>query len=192
MTLSGFALIAVLTLGISLFGAIYYAARNDQSQPVDAIIVMGAAQYNGEASPVLSARLDEALQAYEEGLASVILVTGGGQEGDWTTEGDVSREYLMARGVPDDAILVENTGRNTWRSLQGAARLLLDRDLNRVLIVSDGFHLFRSKMMAQELGLEAYGRPADESPIRPNSQRELEFMIREWAGVVFHQIERRI
>ena len=171
-------------------GAIYVQARSNQSRPVDAIVVLGAAQYNGCPSPILKARLDEALAAYNEGVAPVIVVTGGRQSGDQFTEAEASRDYLVHHGVPENNILLEIKAHNSWQSMQGAANLLKDRGLKRVLLVSDGFHLFRVKLMAKDLGLKPYGRPAENSPIRQNSGRELSYAIREAGGVVAHLLGR--
>ncbi|HEY8448636.1 MAG TPA: YdcF family protein [Thermomicrobiales bacterium] len=176
--------LAVALLSGSLLLAIFRQARLDQSQPADAIVVLGAAQYDGRPSPVLEARLETALAAYQAGLAPLIVVTGGRQEGDRFTEAETERAYLIDHGVPASAILSENEGRSSWESMQGVAAILDERDLTRVLLVSDGFHLFRLKLMARELGLTAYGIPARNSPIRPRSGAELDYVIREAAGVV--------
>lgn len=180
---------AVLMLG-SLYVAIHMQARSDESRRVDAIVVLGTAQYNGRPSPVLRARLDEVIKAYGEGLAPVIVVTGGGQPGDAFTEAEASRDYLVEQGVPESAILLENEGRNSWESMQGAADLLEAEGLQRVLLISDGFHLFRLKMMAQELGLTPFGRPAADSPIRSGNGSESSYMVREMGAVVAHLIGR--
>jgi uncharacterized SAM-binding protein YcdF (DUF218 family) len=186
LTISIFLVVAVALAGAALMAAIYLQARSDQTRPVDAIVVMGAAQYNGRPSPILRARLDEALAAYQEGVAPVIVVTGGRQVGDQFTEAEASRDYLVDHGVPEDAILLENEAHNSWQSLQGASELLKDRNLSKVLLVSDGFHLFRVKMMAKDLGLEPFGRPASDSPIKRNSGSEFSYAFREAGGVVAH------
>lgn len=184
-------LVGLLTAGLgvvlgasALLAAIYWQARHDQTRPVDAIVVLGAAQYNGTPSPVLRARLDEVLAAYREGVAPLIVVTGGKQPGDQFTEAEASQQYLTDQGVPASAILLENEGRNSLQSMQGAARLLHARNVSRILLVSDGFHLFRVKLMARDLGLTPFGRPARHSPIRPWSSREVDYVVREAAGVV--------
>jgi uncharacterized SAM-binding protein YcdF (DUF218 family) len=182
--------VAAAFAGSALMAAIYVQARSDQTRPVDAIIVMGAAQYNGRPSPILRARLDEAFAAYREGVASLIVVTGGRQQGDQFTEAEASRDYLVERGVPAGSILLENDGHNSWQSIQGAADLLEARQLSKVLLVTDGFHLFRVKMMAKDLGLKPFGRPADDSPIQENSGREFSYAVREAGGVVAHLLGR--
>ncbi len=178
-------------LGASLVAAIYWQARSDQTRPVDAIVVLGTAQYNGRPSPVLRARLDRALKAYEGGGASVIVVTGGRNPGDLFTEAEASRDYLLERGVPEGALLLENQGRDSWQSMRGVARLLRARDLSEVLLVSDGFHLFRLKLMARDLDLTPYGAPAIGSPIKQGGGVEFGYVLREAAGVVAHLWQTR-
>lgn len=175
-------LVPLLILGV--MGAIYWEARHDDARPVDAILVMGAAQYNGDPSEVLEARLDHALELYRQGLAPVIIVTGGNQPGDAYTEAGTSEQYLIDRGVPPDAILMEDMGRDTWASMQNAATVAADRDIDTVLVVSDGFHLFRSERMAEAVGFDAYSSPTPGSPIEPWSGIEFSYVIRETGAVI--------
>lgn len=179
--------LVLLAGGLTVLGfmaAIYVQARNDEARQVDAIVVMGAAQYNGRPSPVLSARLDHALALYEQGNAPTIIVTGGKMEGDAYTEAGVSEQYLLDRGVPQDAILMEDQGADTWESMEAVGRIAEGREIGTVLVVSDGFHLFRSERMAEAVGLEAFSSPAPDSPIRPWSGDEFSYVIRETAAVI--------
>jgi uncharacterized SAM-binding protein YcdF (DUF218 family) len=185
------ALLAPPLLGLSLVGAIYWQARSDQTRSVDAIVVLGTAQFDGRPSPVLRARLDRSLAAYRDGYAPLIIVTGGRLPGDRFTEAEASRDYLVDHDVPERAILLENEGHSSWESMQGVAALLQERGLSRILLVSDGFHLFRLKLMARDLGLTAYGAPATASPIRRNSGLEFSYVLREAVGVVVHLWETR-
>ena len=187
--LIGVALVAVLApplLGISLVTAIYWQARTDQTRPVDAIVVLGTAQFNGRPGPVLRARLDRGLEVYQAGHAPLIVVTGGRQPGDQFTEAEAAQAYLIERGVPPDAILVEDRSHDSWQSMRGVAALLGQRGLNRVLLVSDGFHLFRLKKMAHDVGLIAYASAATDSPIRRGGPAEFGYVLREAAGVAVH------
>ena len=181
------ALVVVLTpplLAGSLIAAIYWQARTDQARPVEAIVILGTAQFNGRPGAVLRARLDRALSLYEGGSAPLLVVTGGRQPGDRFTEAEAARDYLIERGVQPAAILMENEGRNTWESMRGVAALLSEQGLSRVLFVSDGFHLFRVKLMARDLGLAAFAAPASDSPIRRGSAGEFSYVLREAAAVV--------
>lgn len=150
------------------FFQVYWAARNDDvtnKTRVDAIVVLGAAQYNGTPSPVLKSRLDHALDLYKQGIAPIIIVTGGNQLGDATTEAATSANYLLNRGVPDTNILREVQGVSTYDSLRDTAAFTKDRDINKVVVVTDGFHTKRAELIANEVGLKAIGSPAKDSPI---------------------------
>jgi uncharacterized SAM-binding protein YcdF (DUF218 family) len=184
MALSLFLAVAAPVLVLSVAGAVLWQARTDEARPVEAIVVLGAAQYNGRPSNVLQARLDHALTLYADGIAPVIVVTGGRAPGDAFTEAEASRDYLMRQGVPESAILMEDVGRDTWQSLQGVQDVLEKRGIEQILLVSDGFHLLRGKLMARELGFTAYGSAAPESPIEPWSAQELGYVVRETAGIL--------
>lgn len=162
----GAALIALLLAYLLVtLGQVAWASRRDGARPVQAIVVFGAAQYDGRPSPVLRARLDHAADLYRQGLAPSVVVTGGKQEGDRVTEATVAAEYLARHGVPEPAILREVAGRNSWQQLAAASAFLKRRGVTRVLLVSDGFHSARIQAMAGELGLEAWTSPARRSPI---------------------------
>jgi uncharacterized SAM-binding protein YcdF (DUF218 family) len=184
MALSLFLAVAAPVLVLSVAGAVLWQARTDEARPVEAIVVLGAAQYNGQPSNVLQARLDHALTLHADGIAPVIVVTGGRAPGDAFTEAEASRDYLMRQGVPEPAILMEDVGRDTWQSLQGVQNVLEERGIEQILLVSDGFHLLRGKLMARELGFSANGSAAPESPIEPWSAQELGYVVRETAGIL--------
>jgi len=143
---------------------IWQVGGQDDARPADAIVVLGAAQYDGSPSPVFEARLDHAVGLYEAGMAQVLVVTGGGAEGDRTTEAAVGRAYAIARGVPDSAILVEDRSRTTVQSLEAVGAMLRQRGLTNVVFVSDRTHMLRVLRIARDEGLAAYGSPAPDSP----------------------------
>ncbi len=164
------ALVGVLALVVAYLGftfiQVWLAARRDQARPVQAIVVLGAAQYNGRPSAVLRARLDHAYDLWRRGLARTMVVTGGRQPGDRFTEATASANYLATKGVPDDDVLRETRGRNSWESLAASATFLRQRGVHTVLLVSDPFHNERITLMADELGLRPYVSPTRTSPIR--------------------------
>jgi uncharacterized SAM-binding protein YcdF (DUF218 family) len=154
-------------------------SQQDQRRPVDAIVVLGAAQYNGRPSPVLRARLDHALALYREAQAPLILVTGGVGRGDTTSEARVGRRYLVAHGVPEDAVVAQDQGHTTMASMNAVTAWLRERGLHRVLLVSDPFHMFRLRLEARRTALEAYTSPTESSPISDNPDLELRYLFAE-------------
>lgn len=180
--------VALAVVGLGVYGAVTFlqvwqASRQDDARRAQAILVFGAAQYNGRPSPVLRARLDHAVELYERGFADTVVVTGGRRPGDTSgfTEASVSAEYLMKQGVPDAAVLREVSGRTSWESLAASAAFLKRRGITRVILVSDGFHALRVRAMAGELGLAASTSPSTASPIR--GTRKVRYLFRETAAV---------
>ena len=168
-------------------GAVYTGAlvmvlivsQQDQRREVDAIVVLGAAQYNGRPSPVLRARLNHALHLFREGHAPRIIVTGGMGLGDTTSEATVGRRFLVAHGIPADAVIVQAQGRSTQASMTAVGEWLEQEKLRRVLLVSDPFHMFRLRMEARRTNLEAYTSPTEDSPISDNPVLELRYLFAE-------------
>ena len=191
-TAAWFTLAALAIAGLFLIGAIYRQARTDGARPAEAIVVLGTAQYNGWPGPVFRARLDRALTLWRDGYAPLIVVTGGKMPGDGYTEAEAAWNYLVEAGVPPEAILSETAASDTWESMQGVAALLQPLGVDEVILVSDGFHLFRSRLMARDVGLQAWGSPADDSPIRTGGGGELAYVVREAAAVVAHLWQTRL
>lgn len=154
-------------------------SQQDQRRPVDAIVVLGAAQYNGRPSPVLRARLNHALSLYREGHAPRIIVTGGMGRGDTTSEATVSRRFLVTHGVPSEVVIVRPQGRSTQASMTAVGEWLEEQGLHRVLLVSDPFHMFRLRMEARRTHVEAYTSPTEDSPISDNPVLELRYLFAE-------------
>ncbi|PZS24115.1 MAG: hypothetical protein DLM54_00130 [Acidimicrobiales bacterium] len=144
---------------------VWLASRRDEARPAQAIVVLGAAQYNGLPSPDLAARLSHALGLWRQRLAPRIVVTGGGQPGDRYTEASASADYLLARGVPESDLLREVEGRNTYESLAATAAFLHQRGISQVVLVSDPFHMARVGDIAGQVGLTGYTSPTQTSPI---------------------------
>lgn len=150
---------------VSLF-QVWNAGRSASREPVDALIVLGAAQYDGRPSPQFQARLDHTLELWNLNLASYIVVTGGKQTGDRFTESQAARKFLMSKGVASHLIFEENTGTTTYESLLAVSQIATERNISRVLIVSDPFHVLRAKLIAEEVGLVAFTSPTRSSVIR--------------------------
>jgi len=133
-------------------------AEQDQAAPSDAIAVFGAAEYDGRPSPVYRARLDRALQLYNHGIAPLV-ITLGGDGGDEFTEGAVGRQYLIGKGVPEQSIIAETQSRNTEESAKRIAVIARANGLKRLVIVSDGTHLFRIHEICAAEGLNVLTSP---------------------------------
>jgi uncharacterized SAM-binding protein YcdF (DUF218 family) len=136
--------------------------RND-AQPVDAIVVFGAAEYAGRPSPVYRARLDHAYDLFQRGLAPMIITTGGAGGDPHFSEGGVGREYLVARGVPEPRVIAETQGGDTQQSAGRVAVIMKANRMRTCLAVSDGYHMFRIKQMLGSQGVVVYGAPRPES-----------------------------
>jgi uncharacterized SAM-binding protein YcdF (DUF218 family) len=146
------------------FLQVWQASGRDAARPAQAIVVLGAAQYDGRPSPVLQNRLDHALVLYRRGLATRIVVTGGRQVGDRYTEATAGYNYLRRHGVPDRAILKEVQGKTTYESLAAVARFLRTRGIDDVVLVSGPAHTKRLSGIASAVRLHAAISPSDGSP----------------------------
>jgi uncharacterized SAM-binding protein YcdF (DUF218 family) len=142
-----------------LAGDIAAQSTLDQAQAADVIVVLGAAEYNGKPSPVLQGRLNHALMLYERRLAPYILTTGGAGGDPKFTEGEVGRAYLIQHGVRSEAIIAEPTGSTTAQSLAAAAETMHRMNLHSCVVVSDGYHIYRSKRLLESQNLKVYGSP---------------------------------
>lgn len=165
--------------------------QRDEARPAGAAIVLGAAQWNGAPSPVLRARLDHVIDLYKRGDVGRVILTGGAGPGDSTSEAAAGRQYLIERGLPAEALLLEEQGTTTWESLRNASALARANGIGSVLLVSDPFHMLRSLKMAHDLGLAAYGSPTRTSPISGNLVEESRYVVREaWAYLVYLFLRR--
>lgn len=173
--------VALTFAGLWILSAllVFAFAARDSARPADAIVVLGAAQYDGRPSPVLKARIDHALKLFERKLAPRLIVTGGKGQGDTTSEAAVARNYALRRGVPDSAILLESSGRTTEESIRAVAKILEARDLSSAVLVSDPAHMFRLWVLAHRFGVTPYTSPTQTSPMHPNRRVRLRYMFQE-------------
>ncbi len=177
-------LIVVITLfgfayGAVMFSRIRTSAGHDQAQRVDAIIVMGAAQYNGQPSPVLKARLDHAHDLFDRGFANIIITTGGFGPDPNFSEAHVSARYLSEQGIDPSQIVTEQGSGTTYDTVQAASRLMHSNGWKKALVVSDGFHLYRVKEIFADSRVDALTSPAPASPIEVASTSRIWFTVRE-------------
>jgi len=149
---------------VSLY-QVWSTGRSEGPASAEVIVVLGAAQYDGTPSPQLAARLDHGLELWRDGVAPLLMVTGGKQPGDRFTEADAGFAYLTERGVPESAILREDVGRTTYESLDEAVDVLAAEALDDVVLVTDPYHSLRSKLIAAELGLDPSVSPTPTSVV---------------------------
>lgn len=179
-------LVATLGLGAALACTVVAIVRQgslDESRPADAIVVLGAAQYNGVPSAVFAARLQHAVELYQQGIAGVFVVTGGKLPGDRYTEAETARAYALAHGVPKSAILAENNGRNTLQSIAAVGAILRSHHLTSAVFVSDRTHMLRVLRMATDQGLVAWGSPTPDSPTDLDPGIHARAIVHELAGL---------
>lgn len=185
--LAGGLLIGALIVGGTAF-RVWQVARIDDRRPVDAVVVLGAAQYDGDPSSIFAARLRHAEALYTEGVAPRIVTTGGGREGDAYTEAAAGRAYLVERGVPADDVVAVGEGSDTLGSLQAvAARAELD-GWESALVVSDPWHSLRARQMARDSGLEAWASPTRTGPVVQTRQTQVRYIVRETAALLYYRL----
>lgn len=172
-------LLAVVGYVAAVYHSIIVNSAGDPPRPAEAIVVFGAAEYDGRPSPVYKARLDHAADLYRQGLAPLVIATGGAGADPRFSEGEVGREYLSTLGVPDSRLIAETQSPDTAESARRVATILRANGMHTCLAVSDGYHIFRIKRMLGREGITVYGAP------RPNS-RPATFWKRQEA--IWHEI----
>ena len=179
----GVASVSVAVYFLVTLAQVWSTGRDDSfatgARTADAIVVLGAAQYDGRPSPQLQARLDHALLLWKREAAAFIVVTGGKQANDRFTEAQAGREYLIANGVPAAEILVEPNGASTFASLAAVRRDLVAPAIRHVVLVSDPFHALRARVLAWRWGLDAVTSPTRTSPIARTPSREWRYVVME-------------
>jgi uncharacterized SAM-binding protein YcdF (DUF218 family) len=196
MVVVGVASVSVAVYFLVTLAQVWSTGRDNSfatgARTADAIVVLGAAQYDGRPSPQLQARLDHALLLWKREAAAFIVVTGGKQANDRFTEAQAGREYLIANGVPATAILVEPNGASTFASL-AAVRRDLAPAIGHVVLVSDPYHVLRARLVADELGFVVdvsatrSGVTQGTAALRRNAREALGIMVGRITG--FRQLE---
>jgi len=187
LVLAGATALVLLTVGfVRTTFAIARQSSVDEARPADVIVVMGAAEYRGQPSPVLRARLDHAYHLWHDGLAPRVLTTGGAGGDPVFTEGEVGRTYLTQKGVPPEAIIVEPEGESTAHSALAVGELLRRMDLHSCIVVSDGYHIYRAKRLLESRGLKVYGSPRPEGA--QDDWRRWRLYARQAAGYILWSV----
>ncbi|GAA2349987.1 YdcF family protein [Saccharopolyspora halophila] len=183
----GALLVALLVVGGTAF-RVWQVARADQRQAVDVSVVLGAAQYHGEPSDVLEARLKHALKLYEDGVTDHIMTVGGRKAGDAYTEAEAGKDWLVEHDVPASKIVDVETGSDTLGSIQAVAEQAHQRNWSSALIVSDPWHSLRSRTMASDMGLDAYASPARTGPVVQTREIQARYILRETAALLYYRL----
>jgi uncharacterized SAM-binding protein YcdF (DUF218 family) len=188
-TLLGVVLAGLLLVAITGF-AVWRAAHTDDASRVDradVILVLGAAQYNGDPSPVFEGRLRHAALLFREGRSDTVIVLGGAAPGDRSTEAEAGRDWLISEGLPEGAVVASPVGGTTLESLQAAAEWMRERDLSTAFLVSDPWHNLRIKRMASDLGIAAYASATWRSAARTEGTR-LGGYVRETFAYLYYRV----
>lgn len=186
-TIFGALLVALLVL-VGTGVAVWQVARTDDRRPVDMIVVLGAAQYHGKPTPVLRARLEQALELYEHGLTEHVVTVGGRQEGDEYTEAQAGKNWLIKRGVSASRVTDVETGSDTLGSIRAVARIADQHGWNSALIVSDPWHSLRARTMAADAGLDASASPTRSGPMVQTRSTQFHYIFRETGGLLYYRL----
>jgi len=179
-------IVLILVTGL----AVWNAAHTDDARRVnhaDAILVLGAAQYDGRPSAVFAQRLEQARRLYDQDRAPLVMVLGGNRPGDITTEAEAGRRYLIGEGLPADAVVAEPRGNDTLQSLQAAAGYFHQHGLHTAFLVSDPWHNLRIKRMAGDLGIRGYASATFRSAARSEGTR-LSGYVRETFAYLWYRV----
>jgi uncharacterized SAM-binding protein YcdF (DUF218 family) len=169
-------------------GHIWWVARQDDHPRSDAILVLGAAEYNGTPSTVFAARLDHAISLYDAHVAPRIVTVGGKQPGDLTTEARAAQGYLVRHGVPANAILPVEVGRDTLQSVRAASDVFKRRGWHSAVVVTDPWHCLRARTMARDAGIAAETSPEHSGPAVSSRSTELHYVARETLAYIYYQV----
>jgi len=178
---------AALLLTCSTALAIWWTARQDARPASDAIVVLGSAQYNGVPSSIFEARLEHAIELYEDDVAPVIVTVGGRAAGDEFSEAEAGREYLRAAGVPDDALLAVEEGVDTLESMRAVGAEFVDRGWSSAVLVTDPWHAMRAERMAEDAGMEASSSPTRQGPAVQTRTTQFKYILRETAAYLLYR-----
>ena len=173
-----FILLLIIAIPLYVVGSVWYTARNTEPVKSDFILVMGAAQFDGRPSDILKSRLEHTLEIYKAGYAPKIYTVGAGAPGDRTTEAAASKAWLIDRGVKKNNVIAVAKGRDTLGSTKAYVEAANKAKLKSVIIVTDPYHCFRSKKMAQDLGLAASCTAVESGPASV-ANSEFKYLARE-------------
>lgn len=149
-------------IGKNVFDICSFSTK-DQRQKADVAIILGAAAYNGEVSPVFRERINHGIILYQEGCVDRLIVTGGTAEGAEESEASAARDYLLSQGIPEEAVLLEEESSITQENLENSKVIMEENGFETAIIVSDPLHMKRAMLLAEDAGIKAYSSPTPTS-----------------------------
>ncbi|MGN6090060.1 MAG: YdcF family protein [Actinomycetes bacterium] len=185
--LGALVVVAVAVVAVTA-GRVWWTARQDDRPRSDAIVVLGASQYNGRPSAVLRSRLEHALQLWQDKVAPVIVTVGGRQPGDQYTEAGAGRQWLHEHGVPTDDLVAVETGDDTLASMKAVAAAMRQRSWDTAVLVTDPWHSLRAAAMARDQGLDVATSPTRSGPANASRETELRYIVRETGAYLYYRI----
>ena len=184
-----FGLLLGLTIAVGYVAfEVWWVARHDNHPRSDAIVVLGASQYNGRPSAVFAARLNHAKALYDDHVAPRIITVGGKLEGDAFTEARAGQNYLVAHGVPSNDILPVESGNDTLQSVRAVDETFEKRGWDSAVIVTDPWHSLRARTMARDAGIDAQTSPPHAGPLFSHRSTELRYIARETVAFIYYSI----
>jgi uncharacterized SAM-binding protein YcdF (DUF218 family) len=186
------AVVLLVTAAVLVFlvvaAHVWWVARQDDTTRSDAIVVLGASQYNGRPSPVFAARLAHAATLYKEHVAPRVITVGGKQPGDAYTEAEAGRRYLTAHGVPASAVVTVSTGDDTLRSLRAVHTRMAAGGWHSAVLVTDPWHCLRARSMARDTGIAAVTSPERTGPAVASRGVEARYIARESVAYIYYEL----
>ncbi len=167
-----------VVIALSIAISIWNYGKLDEKSPSDVAIVLGAAVWDGEVSPVYRERINHAITLYEDGFVDYIILTGGFGEGSYKSDSQVAKEYALSQGVPEERILTEEKSTITEENLEFSKEIMVENNLEAAIIVSDPLHMKRSMLMAEDYGINALSSPTTTSMYK-SLKTKIPFLLRE-------------
>ena len=186
-----FVALAFLTWLISICAGIVHQASQQETHAADAIVIFGAAEYSGRPSPVYRARLDHAFDLFQQGVAPVVITTGGAASDPSYSEGGVGHDYLMHRGVPDSSLIAETQGSDTAQSAERIGVIMRANHMHNCVAVSDAYHVFRIRKLLEHEGIQVYVSPRPDS-IPHSLWQRAEAVLREAASYMVWRLHLQV
>jgi uncharacterized SAM-binding protein YcdF (DUF218 family) len=183
------ALVLLVLLGTAT--RVWWFARQDDHRVSDAIVVLGAAQFNGRPSSVFTARLVHARDLYQLKVAPRIITVGGNRAGDQYTEASSGKAWLTQHGVPASRIVAVGTGSDTLTSLKAVEQRMQQGSWSTAVIVTDPWHSLRARAMASDQGIDAAMSPTRQGPAVRQRSTEIRYIARETLAYLYYKVFKK-